>query len=262
VHYEMNIVIAGGTASGKTSALNSLLALIQPFQRIVTIEDTRELALPSYQWNWVPMVTRQPNPEGYGEVTMLDLVINSLRMRPDRIVMGEIRRKKEAEVLFEAMHTGHSVYSTLHADTGPQVIKRLLEPPIEVPPAEVEDIHLLLVQYRDRRRNIRRTLAISELVPGVGEPELNRIYNWKPRTDTFEMVRTPRRYMQELNLHTGLTEKEIKNDQGDKAKILEWMVKNKLQSVDDVGKVMKMYYADEASILKAAKKGTDPSKVL
>jgi Flp pilus assembly CpaF family ATPase len=129
IQFEMNIIIAGGTASGKTSALNGLLALVQPFQRIVTIEDTRELMLPSFQWNWVPLVTRQPNPEGAGEVTMLDLVVNSLRMRPDRIVMGEIRRKKEAEVLFEAIHTGHSVYATIHADTGSQVIKRLIEPP-------------------------------------------------------------------------------------------------------------------------------------
>jgi len=262
MHYEMNVMIAGGTASGKTSALNSLLSLIQPHQRVVTIEDTRELSLPSYQWNWVPLVTRQPNPEGYGEVTMLDLVVNALRMRPDRIVMGEIRRKREAEVLFEAMHTGHSVYSTLHADTGPQVIKRLIEPPIEVPASEVEDIHLLVVQYRDRRKNIRRTLEISEVVPGVGKPELNRVYNWKARTDTFEMVKTPRRYIEQMNLHTGMTEKEIKDDQQDKARILEWMVKNKLETVEDVGKVMQIYYSDPGRIVKGAEKGTAPSKVL
>jgi flagellar protein FlaI len=117
MQYEMNVLVAGGTASGKTSALNGLVALVQPFQRILTIEDTRELMLPTYQWNWIPMITRLPNPEGLGEVTMLDLLVNALRMRPDRIVMGEIRRKREAEVLFEAMHTGHSVYSTMHADT-------------------------------------------------------------------------------------------------------------------------------------------------
>ncbi|MBU0532413.1 type II/IV secretion system ATPase subunit [Candidatus Micrarchaeota archaeon] len=262
MQYEMNVVIAGGTASGKTSALNGLLALIQPFQRIVTIEDTRELSLPTYQWNWVPLVTRPPNPEGYGEVTMLDLVVNSLRMRPDRIIMGEIRRKQEAEVLFEAMHTGHSVYATIHADTGPQVIKRLIEPPIEVPASEVEDIHLLLVQYRDRRKNIRRTLEISEVVPGVDKPDINRIYNWKPRTDSFEMVKQPHRYTEEMNLHTGMTEKEIKADQKNKVNILQWMVKNNIDTVEDVGKIMKIYYADESVILKAANKGVPFSKVL
>lgn len=262
MQYEMNIIIAGGTASGKTSALNGLLALIQPFQRIVTIEDTREIVLPSFQWNWVPLVTRQPNPEGAGEVTMLDLVVNALRMRPDRIVMGEIRRKKEAEVLFEAMHTGHSVYATIHADTGSQVIKRLVEPPIELPAAEVEDVHLLLVQYRDRRRNLRRTLELSEVLPGEGTPELNRLYTWKARNDTFQAVKAPRRYVEQLNLHTGMTEKEMTQDQIDKTTILKWMVENNLDQVEPVGKVMNIYYANPNIILEAAQKKLSPDKVL
>ncbi len=262
MHYEMNILVAGGTASGKTSALNSLLALIQPFQRIVTIEDTRELYLPSYQWNWVPLVTRMANPEGMGEVTMLDLMVNSLRMRPDRIVLGEVRRKREAEVFFEAMHTGHSVYSTVHADTGQQVLKRLIEAPIEIPESQVEDVHLLLVQYRDRRRNIRRTNEISEVLCGVSGPELNRIYTWKPRTDAFESARSPHRYLEELNLRTGMTESEVLGDQKDKATILKWMVKNRLEHVDHVGQVMKAYYSDIPGLVSAAEKGTAPQKVL
>ncbi len=262
MHYEMNILTAGGTASGKTSALNALLALIPPFQRIVTIEDTRELYLPSYQWNWVPLVTRMPNPEGMGEVTMLDLMVNSLRMRPDRIILGEIRRKREAEVFFEAMHTGHSVYSTVHADTGQQVLKRLIEPPIEIPRSQVEDVHLLLVQYRDRRRNIRRTNEISEVICGVSGPELNRVFTWKPRTDAFESAKAPHRYLEELNLRTGMTEVEVNADQKDKAQVLGWMLKNGLEDVESVGKVMKAYYSDISGVVAAAEKGTPPQKVL
>ncbi|MFH0738184.1 MAG: CpaF/VirB11 family protein, partial [Candidatus Micrarchaeota archaeon] len=262
MHYEMNVLVAGGTASGKTSALNALLSLIQPFQRIVTIEDTRELYLPTYQWNWVPLVTRTANPEGLGEVTMLDLMVNSLRMRPDRIVLGEVRRKREAEVFFEAMHTGHSVYSTVHADTGQQVLKRLIEPPIEIPESQVEDVHLLLVQYRDRRRNIRRTSEISEVLCGVSGPELNRIYTWKPRTDAFESAKQPHRYQEELNLRTGMTEAEILSDQKDKGKVISWMLKNSLEGIEQVGRVMKAYYSDMPSIVSAAEKGLNPSKVL
>jgi len=262
MHYEMNILVAGGTASGKTSALNSLLALIQPFQRIVTIEDTRELYLPTYQWNWVPLVTRMPNPEGMGEVTMLDLMVNSLRMRPDRIVLGEIRRKREAEVFFEAMHTGHSVYSTVHADTGAQVLKRLIEAPIAIPESQVEDVHLLLVQYRDRRKNIRRTNEISEVLCGVSGPELNRVFTWKPRTDKFDTAKAPHRFLEELNLRTGMTEAEVQSDQKDKASVLKWMLKNKLENVEHIGQVMKAYYSDIPGIVAAAEKGTAPSKVL
>ncbi len=99
IEYEMNIIVSGGTASGKTVFLNACMPFMPPNQRIVSIEDTRELTLPEFLY-WCPLVTRTPNPEGKGEVTMLDLLINSLRMRPDRIILGEIRRQREAEVLF------------------------------------------------------------------------------------------------------------------------------------------------------------------
>ena len=119
-------------------------------QRIISIEDTRELTLP-VSLHWVPMETRLPNPEGKGEVTMLDLVVNSLRMRPDRIIMGEIRRKREAEVLFEAMHTGHSVYATLHANDVDETIARLTNPPIDVPKQLLSSVNMLAVMNRNRR---------------------------------------------------------------------------------------------------------------
>ncbi len=262
IHYEMNILISGGTASGKTSALNAVVSLIPPYQRVISIEDTRELSLPSYQWNWVPLVTRAPNPEGLGEVNMLDLVVNSLRMRPDRIIMGEIRRKREAEVLFEAMHTGHSVYATMHADTGTQTIKRLTEPPIEIPASEVEDVHLIMVQYRDRRKNLRRTLEISEVAVGPSGPEVNHIYNWRARTDQFQLVRAPRRYVEQMNLHTGMTEKEVAEDQEEKKSVLSWMLEQKLNQIEDVGAIMKIYYGDKDTLLKAVEKKLSPTKII
>jgi len=95
IQFEMNILVSGGTASGKTSMLNTLCALIPPSSRNITIEDTRELNLPSYlKFNWVPLTTRQPNPEGKGEVKMLDLMVTSLRLRPDRIIVREVRRRR------------------------------------------------------------------------------------------------------------------------------------------------------------------------
>ncbi len=93
IEYEMNVLISGGTASGKTSFLNSLVSFMPPNHRIISVEDTRELMLPDFLY-WTPLVTRTPNPEGKGEVSMLDLLINSLRMRPDRIILGEMRRQK------------------------------------------------------------------------------------------------------------------------------------------------------------------------
>ena len=257
IHYEMNVIIAGGTASGKTTALNALASFIPPNQRIVTIEDTREIVLPPYQWNWVPLLTRNANSEGLGEVTMLDLMVTALRMRPDRIILGEMRRQREAEVLFEAMHTGHSVCSTLHADTGAQALHRLTSPPISLPPSDMDAINLLVVQYRDRRKNLRRTLEICEVTAGESENELsvNGLFRWRPRTDTFDTVGEPNKYLKELNLHTGMTKEEIYQDIKSRATIIKWMIANRMYDMESVGRIMALYYGKPKEIADIAKKG-------
>ena len=164
IQYELNMIIAGGSSSGKTSLLNSLMPFMSPNHRIISIEDTRELNLPDFL-HWVPLTSRQPNPEGKGEVTMLRLLINSLRMRPDRIVVGEIRNASQAEVLFEAMHTGHSVYATLHADTVEQVLRRITNPPINIPEVMLESLHSICVMRRDKRKGHRKLYQLAEFLP-------------------------------------------------------------------------------------------------
>jgi len=264
MQYEINMLIVGGTASGKTSTLNTLCALIPPSNRTITIEDTRELSLPGYlRWNWVPLTTRNPNPEGKGEVRMLDLMLASLRMRPDRIIVGEVRRRREAEVLFEAMHTGHAVCSTMHADTASQALRRLTHPPIELPMTELESLQLIVVQYRDRRKEIRRVYEIAELVVSPVEAiTLNTIFKWKARTDSFEKVNESSRILEDLNLHTGMSSDEIKKDVAEKMAILGWMRKNGIRSIDDVGAVVGVYYKTPDVILKAVENNLPLNKVL
>jgi flagellar protein FlaI len=266
MEYELNIVVSGGTASGKTSMLNAILPFIPPTHRVISIEDTRELTLPDFL-HWVPLTTREPNPEGKGEVTMLDLMVNSLRMRPDRIVLGEIRRQREAEVLFEAMHTGHSVYSTLHADTADQVTQRLTNPPIELPESMLEALHLILVQYRHRRLKIRRTFEVAEVIPTYGKDGkatigVNVLYRWKPKNDKIEKLHESIRLFKEIELHTGMTSKEIRDDLDKKEMILNWMLKNKINTVNTVGKIIADYYDDKAKVVEIARKGKKPSELL
>ena len=251
IQYELNIMVAGGTASGKTSLLSALSALTPPNQRIISIEDTREVSLPEHlQWNWIPMSSRSANPEGKGEITMLDLMVASLRMRPDRIIVGEVRRKEQAETMFEAMHTGHSVYTTMHADTVEQVKRRLLEPPIEIPQMQAESLHLVLIQIRDRRRGFRRSLELAEVLSGGTEKlETNFLYRWRPRTDTFEKVNDSIRIFEDLNIHTGMTPEEINNDLKEKEMILNWMINNDVKDIDKVGKFMKIYYNNKQRLL-------------
>ncbi len=249
MQYEMNIIVGGGTASGKTSILNAILMFTPPNQRVISIEDTREILLPQFL-QWTPMVTRLPNPEGKGEVTMLDLMVNSLRMRPDRIVVGEIRRQKEAEVLFEAMHTGHSVYATLHADSADQVKNRMITPPINLPENMLEAVHVILVQYRQRRTGVRRTLELGELVrKGPTKVEVNVIYRWNAKKDQLDKVAPYSRIYEEITSYSGMNEKEIEQDIQEKKKILEYMVKNSIFSIDDVGKIIALYYRDKSKVL-------------
>jgi len=251
IQYEMNILISGGTGSGKTSFLNLLMPFIPPNHRIISIEDTRELQLPKYLY-WAPLTVRQANPEGKGAVEMLDLLINSLRMRPDRIILGEIRKQDQAEVLFEAMHTGHSVYATVHADSMVETIRRLVNPPINVSPNMLNAVNLNVVMFRDRRKKIRRTFQIGEYLmaeDGKGVKP-NLLYRWRPIDDKMVVHAEPTRLFEDLSTHTGMTLQDIHSDLEKKKKILEWMVKNKIRSVDAVGEVMHRYYTNPESVMK------------
>jgi len=238
LQHELSILIAGGTGSGKTSMLNVLANFFPANQRVISIEDTRELVLPE-DIHWVPLATRLPNPEGKGGVEMLDLLVNSLRMRPDRIVVGEIRRRQEAEVLLEAMHTGHSVYATIHANNAEEVIVRLTNPPIEIPKQMISSLGLICVQNRNRRTGKRRTLQIAEILPN-GDP--NVILQLNAKDDLLEKLNESKVVYRRLQLYTGLSIQQIQNDLKEKKQILQWMIDNKLFDIDSVGKIMSHYY--------------------
>jgi len=238
VQNELSILITGGTGSGKTSMLNVVSNFFPPNQRIISIEDTRELTLPD-SLHWVPLETRLPNPEGKGEVTMLDLLANSLRMRPDRIIVGEIRRKREAEVLFEAMHTGHSVYATLHANNARETIVRMTNPPIEIPKLMLPALSLIVVQHRDRRIGVRRTLQIAEVLPN-GDP--NVLLQLDAQKDQLNQINESKVLMDTINLYTGLTIEEIKEDIDEKINILKWLVSNNITNIHQMGLIFAKYY--------------------
>ncbi|MBW2965602.1 type II/IV secretion system ATPase subunit [Candidatus Woesearchaeota archaeon] len=246
VHYEMSAIIAGGTASGKTSMLNVVSNFFPPNQRIISIEDTREIRLPKFL-HWVPMVTRLPNNEGKGGIEMLDLLVNSLRMRPDRIVVGEIRRKKEAEVLFESIHTGHSVYATIHANNTNETITRITSPPIEVPKSMLPAVSLILVQYRNRRSGLRRTFELSEIKENG---DANVLMRYDTSKDILKKIGNSITIKHNLALYTGASHHSIKRELHEKEAVLKWLVKQKISTVDEVGRVMAEYYTNKKNLMK------------
>ncbi|MEA3229673.1 MAG: CpaF/VirB11 family protein, partial [archaeon] len=246
----------------KTSILNAIIAFVPPNQRLISIEDTREIQLPKFL-HWVPFSSREPNPEGEGGISMLDLLANSLRMRPDRIIVGEIRRSKEAEVMFEAIRTGHSAYATFHSDTAEQAYKRLTNPPVSLPEPLISALHLMLVQYRHRRKGIRRTLELAEIIPLEDiSNKINIIYKWNARDDTFQKIGRYIRVLNEINLFTGMNEIEMEKNLKNKQTILAWMLEKKIKTVNAVGKVFAEYYKDEEKIISLAKNNSEPETFL
>jgi len=253
IEYEMNILISGGTASGKTVLLNACMSFIPPNHRIISVEDTRELMLPDFLY-WTPLVTRIANPEGKGEVSMLDLLVNSLRMRPDRIVLGEMRRKEEAMVLFEAMHTGHSVYATVHADSAAETIARLVNPPLKVPPNLLKAVNLNVVMFRDRKRGLRRVLHIAEFEASKNRAESVMLYRWVPEQDKIIKHSEHSRFLETVNKNTGMSQSELNNNLETKKQILLWMIKNKIRDLNDFGRIMNLYYRDRERLMSLIKK--------
>jgi pilus assembly protein CpaF len=171
----MNVIISGGTGSGKTTMLNALSKLIDPGERVITIEDAAELRL--QQPHWLPLETRPPNLEGQGAITIGDLVINALRMRPDRIILGEIRGR-ECFDLLAAMNTGHDgSMATLHSNSPRECLARMenmvmmsdIKVPKEAISRQIADSVDLIVQVKRLRDGSRRTTNITEVIGMEGD---------------------------------------------------------------------------------------------
>ncbi len=183
-------------------------------------------------------------------VKMLDLMINALRQRPDRIHVGEIRRKKEAEVAFEAIHTGHSVYGTFHANSAEDAVTRLVSPPIEIPRNTLPGISMMIVQYRNRRSGLRRTFQFAEI---TDEGKSNVLLQYDPKKDIQLQMNRSTSIMNNIHQFTGMSQSEIKETIVNKTNVLKYLVRNKINSVDSVGKVMAEYYTNHDYLMKCVK---------
>ncbi|AIF68529.1 type II/IV secretion system ATPase [Palaeococcus pacificus DY20341] len=247
-----NVLVSGGTGSGKTTLLNSLAMFIPPSERVISIEDTAELQLPIE--HWVRLETRPPNIEGKGEVTMDDLVKNTLRMRPDRIIVGEVRGP-EARTMFTAMNTGHDgCMGTIHANSARETIVRLESPPMNVPRIMIPalDIILMLVRFHSRKKGtIRRITEIAEVSGIEGESvQLNKLYKYDPAKDELVPTGVPSRFMNILSQHTGMTPLELEIEKEKRKLVLDWMIERGIRDIEEVGYYIKEFYISPEDLIK------------
>src|SRR5439155_23292552 len=175
VQARCNILISGGTGSGKTTLLNCMSRYIPPHERVITIEDAAELQL--QQQHCVRLETRPPNIEGAGEVTQRDLVRNALRMRPDRIIIGEVRSAEALDML-QAMNTGHeSSMTTIHANNARDALSRLevtvsmagFDIPIRAMRQQIASAMQIVIQTARLAGGRRKVTTVSEITGTEGE---------------------------------------------------------------------------------------------
>ena len=251
-------LITGGTASGKTTLLNCISMFILPDDKIVTIEDTPELNIPHE--NWISSIARV----GFGqigstaEISLFDLLRAAMRQRPDYIIVGEVRGE-EAFTLFQAMATGHGGLSSIHGDSVLAAVRRLESAPLNIPRTLLPTLNLIGIQARLRigDRPVRRLVHLAEVLgldPSSGELDINDVFRWDPRTDTFTYSgrsHTIERLAERSGQPLDRVQEEIRH----RRTVLEYMAKRGIHRYKDVGSQIRDYYSDPEKVYERARLG-------
>jgi archaeal flagellar protein FlaI len=252
-----SFILAGGTASGKTTSLNAISQFIPPEKKIVSIEDTREINL-SHE-NWIAGVTRSGfggevtrSGKQAGSIDMYKLLEAALRQRPEYLLVGEVRGA-EALTLFQAMATGHAVYSTMHADSVPSAVYRLENPPINVPRMMLQTLDIVAIQGQVRvgERMVRRIREVTEVVgfdPETKELLTNTVFEWDSSKDEHQYL--GKSYVLEQVMESRhLSEEDVEREWRNRVEVLQWMMETKVRHVADVARAVSRYYRDPARFL-------------
>ncbi len=243
-----SVLFCGGTASGKTTALNALMLFIPASHKIISIEDTREVNIPHK--NWVAGTTRkgfstdEQNKTGK-DIDMFDLIRAALRQRPRVIIVGEVRGK-EAYSLFQAMATGHTAYATVHASTIHTLIQRLENPPIELPRALLTSLDIIVFQNAVEigGKMVRRMTSVTEIIKL--DSDTNQLifmapYTWLSKTDDRFESSGSSKILNRIKQQNDWTDEQMLQELNNRILVLEWMRKKKIKSYKKFGSVIAEY---------------------
>jgi flagellar protein FlaI len=246
-----SLIFAGGTASGKTTSLNAVSLFIPSNAKIVSIEDTREVELP--QRNWVASVTRPSfGEDDTGDIDEFDLLEAALRQRPDYIVMGEVRGE-EGRDLFQVMSTGHTSYSTFHADTVGEVIKRFTTDPINVSKTMFTALDLISIQTSTRvqGRKVRRNKTLTEIneySPENDEINVRDVYEWRAETDNYIQMGSSST-LEEIKFDRGWTQERLDEELFKRKVVLAYLIEQGLNTYTEVAATIQAFINDPDTIL-------------
>jgi len=266
VQYNVSMLICGGVSTGKTTFLNCLSMFIEPEEKIISIEDTREINLPHE--NWIPSVSRTgfgtPLASGkrYGEVDLFDLLKESFRQNPSYVIVGEVRGK-EAYVLFQGMASGHSSIGTIHAGSVDDVIKRLQTPPIELSPSLIESLDVMIVLTHSKEkgpsaRRVKEVVEIQSLDERSGRAYTKEIFSWVPSSDSFRESLRESELLRVISFQEGFGYQRILEELEERKAVLKWMVEHDIREFDDVCKLINTFYNDKDVIMEWVRKNQPP----
>ncbi len=251
-----SVMICGATASGKTTLLNSLSMFIRPEMKVVTIEEVRELRLHE---NWIPMIPRPSYQPGVTEITLFDLLKASLRQRPDYIIVGEIRGE-EAYTLFQAIATGHGGLCTIHSDSVEYAVKRLLSRPMDIPAMMVPLMNVLLQIRRVKidDRVVRRADTVTEIIglSPTDQVQIEHRFRWDSTDDTYRFLESAGRgepVFKQISTLRHIPESILEEELQKRTLILEWMVKENINSYAQVSEIVHNYYTNPEEVLTRAR---------
>lgn len=255
IENKANILVAGATGSGKTTSLNALSCFIKPRMKIVTCEETAELNIPSD--NWVRFMTRESYGLGsykIGEITLYDLVKTSLRYRPDYLIVGEVRGE-EAFVLFQAIATGHGGLSTIHAESIESAVKRLVSPPMNIPPSHIPLLDAVaLIERVSLARSSLEGKTYGRRMRYIWEVEDYNKYltiaEWDPLTDSFKVDFSNSSVLDMIAIRLAKTKEEVIFEIMRRAAFLRALVRNKVFETNDVAREIYTYYTDPEQALR------------
>jgi flagellar protein FlaI len=251
-----SMAFIGGTASGKTAALNAVSGFITDKHKIVTIEDTREVRLASQ--NWTPLVVRET---GESPITEFDLLVTAFRQRPEYVIVGEVRTPEGARAAIHGINSGHTVLMTFHADSAWNFFNRIMNAPFNIPPHTTASlslcVNLAMVSIQSGPVDIktRRCRSICELA-GVnkdGTLKINTLFDWDPAADSISMVESRSAVIDKIKGERGWDDGRLIEELSSRAAVLRWIGENNVGDEGRIKKIVESFHRDRKGLLRFLK---------